>query len=54
MPEATLARELELNYALIAIVIRQAGQSVQSTSAEKRVSGGEAALVNLIENIITH
>ncbi|MFT5453525.1 MAG: 5'-methylthioinosine phosphorylase [Enterobacterales bacterium] len=53
MPEATLARELELDYATIAIVIRQAGQYVKSAESEKLVSNGEAALSNLIESIIT-
>lgn len=52
MPEASLARELELDYALIAIVIRQAGQYTQSSNIEKLVSNGENALANLIENII--
>lgn len=52
MPEATLARELELDYALIAIVIRQAGQYTQSSNIEKFVSAGENALANLIENIV--
>tara|TARA_R110002110_G_scaffold195770_1_gene405410 strand:- start:7508 stop:8233 length:726 start_codon:yes stop_codon:yes gene_type:complete len=53
MPEATLARELGLDYATIAIVIRNAGQYVKSEDSENLVRNGEAALANLIESIVT-
>lgn len=55
MPEATLARELGLEYALIAIVTRMAGKTAtdnEQAQHEIKVSQGEKQLANLIEQLI--
>ena len=52
MPEATLARELGLDYVLIAIVIRTAGKYIKTEKNEAKVSQSEKQLANLIEQLI--
>lgn len=56
MPEATLARELGLDYALIAIVTRSThstkGTSNNSQKADEEVCQGEKQLADLIEQIL--
>jgi purine nucleoside phosphorylase len=51
MPEATLARELELDYACIALVVREAGSCIDKAEVAQVTSGEESAQ-RLIEAII--
>lgn len=53
MPEATLAREIELDYALVGIIVRQAGKSYLDKPHEQKVVAGEKQLAKLIESMIT-
>ncbi len=52
MPEATLARELGLDYACLAFVVRQAANCIDKSNAQE-VEAGEKRVKALIEEIIT-
>lgn len=52
MPEATLARELELNYVTIGIVVRNAGDYEKTKESAAKVTESEKALARLIEALI--
>jgi 5'-deoxy-5'-methylthioadenosine phosphorylase len=52
MPEAALARELELDYACIALIVRKAADRQNLTATDERVTAKESWVENLVEAII--